>query len=130
MILVDTSVLIDYFNGAPTAEAIRLEALMDTSAPLVIGDLILMELLQGFRSDRDAALAQDALLMFEIIELGGIDRAISAARNYRRLRRLGITVRKPIDCLIATCCIEENLTLLHRDRDFDPFVTHMGLTVA
>ncbi|MEZ5609727.1 MAG: hypothetical protein R3E45_04680 [Rhodocyclaceae bacterium] len=72
MILADTSVLIDYFNGAPTLEAARLEALMGTSAPLVIGDLILMELLQGFRSDRDAALAQDALLMFEVVELGGI----------------------------------------------------------
>lgn len=130
MILVDTSVLIDYFNGAPTAEAIRLEKLMDKSAALVIGDLILMELLQGFRSDRDAARAQDALLMFEVVELGGTDRAISAARNYRRLRHLGITVRKPIDCLIATCCIEENLALLHRDRDFNPFVAHLGLTVA
>lgn len=130
MILVDTSVLIDYFNGAPTAEAIRLETLMDNAAALVIGDLILMELLQGFRSDRDAARAQDALLMFEVVELGGTDHAISAARNYRRLRQLGITVRKPIDCLIATCCIEENLALLHRDRDFDPFVAHLGLTVA
>lgn len=132
MILVDTSVLIDYLNGTPSPEALRLEELLTAPAAMsvVIGDLILMELLQGLRSDRDALRVQAALTLFHLAELGGVARAISAARNCRRLRALGVMVRKPIDCLIATYCIEEGIALLHRDRDFEPFVEHLGLATV
>lgn len=126
MILVDSSVWIDYFRGTLTAQTDRLDGLLG-SEPLLMGDLILVEVLQGFRSDRDFEKARKFLASLELIELGGADLAIPAARNCRKLRSLGITVRKTIDTVIATCCIERGHTLLHDDRDFDAFAEHLGL---
>lgn len=129
MILVDSSIWIDYFRGATTPQAEKLDALLGTE-PVMIGDLILTEVLQGFVSDRDFNQARKLLDSLDIIDLGGRDIAIQAARNFRVLRGLGVTVRKTIDTIIATRCIESRLTLLYSDRDFDPFVTHLGLKSA
>lgn len=129
MILVDSSVWIDYFRGASTAQTDLLDGLLGRQ-PVVVGDLILLEVLQGFSNDRDFNAARRVLEAFEVVELGGAGTAIQAAKNFRRLRRLGVTVRKTIDTLIATRCIESGMELLHDDRDFDPFVTHLGLRVV
>lgn len=126
MILVDSSVWIDYFRGADTPQCDRLDNLLGNE-PLAIGDLILAEVLQGFTSDKDFDQARELLTSLEIVNLGGQDLAIQAARNFRWLRALGVTVRKTIDTVIATRCIESGLTLLHDDRDFEPFVIHLGL---
>jgi predicted nucleic acid-binding protein len=126
MILVDSSVWIDYFRGTPTLQANKLDALLG-SEPLVVGDLILAEVLQGFGNDKDFNRARSLLSQLDVVELCGRDLAIQAARNHRRLRSFGITVRKTIDTIIATHCIESDLELLHSDRDFEPFVTHLGL---
>lgn len=126
MILVDSSVWIDYFRGAATPQTERLDSLLG-SEPLAIGDLILTEVLQGFASDRDFNQAKKLLTSLVMVELGGQDIAIQAAKNYRKLRAWGITARKTIDTVIATRCIAGGYTLLHSDRDFDPFVTHLGL---
>jgi len=124
--IVDTSVWIDYFNGTDTPETELLDRSLG-QRELGLTDIILCEVLQGFRSDSEFERARDALLTFPIFSLGGQDLAISSARNYQLLRRRGITVRKTIDCLIATFVIEQGYTLLHCDRDFDPFVTRLGL---
>jgi predicted nucleic acid-binding protein len=129
MILVDTSVWVDFFNGRPTVETDRLEDLLGTE-PLAIGDLILTEVLQGFRLDRDFRTARDLLLSLTVFELLGVDRAILSAEYFRQLRKRGITVRKTVDVAIATFCISEDHALLYSDRDFDPFVDHLGLTSA
>lgn len=126
MILVDSSVWIDYFRGTATPQTDRLDNLLG-SEPLTIGDLILTEVLQGFTSDRDFNQAKKLLTSLVVIELGGLEIAIQAAKNYRKLRDLGITSRKTIDTVIATRCIAGGYTLLHSDRDFEPFVTHLGL---
>ena len=126
MILVDSSVWIDYFRGTATLQTERLDSLLG-SEPLVIGDLILTEVLQGFTTDRDFNQAKKLLTSLVVIELGGLEIAIQAAKNYRKLRDLGITSRKTIDTVIATRCIAGGYTLLHSDRDFEPFVTHLGL---
>lgn len=126
MILVDSSVWVDYFRGAATVQTGRLDTLLG-SEPLAIGDLILTEVLQGFSSDRDFNQAKKLLTSLVMVELGGQDIAVQAAKNYRKLRVLGITARKTIDTVIATRCITGGYTLLHCDRDFDPFVTHLGL---
>jgi predicted nucleic acid-binding protein len=129
MILVDSSVWIDYFRGEATPQSEMLDALLGNE-PLVVGDLILAEVLQGFQGERDFNQAKQLLMSFEIIEIVGKDVAIQAARNFRTLRGNGATVRKTIDTLIATRCINSGLILLHSDKDFDPFVTHLGLRVA
>ena len=129
MILVDSSVWIDYFKGTITAQTERLDALLGHE-PLAIGDLILTEILQGFDSDRDFNHARRMLTSLTVVELGGQEIAIQAAKNFRALRRLGATVRKTIDAVIATRCIESGHDLLHNDRDFDPFAKHLGLRVA
>lgn len=126
MILVDSSVWIDYFRGTSTAQTERLDRLLDIE-PLAVGDLILTEVLQGFESDRDFNAVRKMLTGLMVIELGGPEIAIQAAKNFRTLRRLGVTVRKTIDTVIATRCIESGYDLLHSDRDFDPFVRHLGL---
>ncbi len=126
MILVDSSVWIDYFRGAETLQCERLDALLGDE-PLAIGDLILTEVLQGFTSDKDFNQARKLLTSLVVIDLGGREIALQAARNFRTLRAFGVTVRKTIDTLIATRCIESGLTLLHADRDFEPFVIHLGL---
>jgi hypothetical protein len=129
MILVDSSIWIDYFRGAATAGAEALDALLGREL-LAVGDLILAEVLQGFRSDADFNAARRLMTSLELVELGGHDLAIEAARNFRRLRERGVTVRKTIDTMIATRCIESDLVLLHADRDFDPFVEYLGLRVV
>jgi len=126
VILVDSSVWIDYFRGNATPQAERLDSLLG-SEPLAIGDLILTEVLQGFGSERDFNQAKKLLTSLVVVDLGGQHVAIQAAKNYRALRALGVTVRKTIDTVIATRCIESGYTLLHADRDFEPFVTHLGL---
>ena len=129
MILVDSSVWIDYFRGAATPQAERLDSLLG-SEPVATGDLILAEVLQGFVSDREFDGARRLLLSLVIVDLGGQGLAIQAARNFRALRALGVTARKTIDTVIATRCIESRLELLYSDRDFDPFVEHLGLRSA
>ena len=120
----------DYFKGTITAQAEALDKLLGLE-PLAIGDLILLEVLQGFEVERDFNRAQNMLLScLTVVELGGQEMAIQAARNFRTLRGLGITVRKTIDTLIATRCIQSGYDLLHNDRDFDPFAKHLGLRVV
>ena len=129
MILVDSSVWIDYFRGTATPETEKLDALLG-SEPVATGDLILTEVLQGFGSDRDFNRARKLLSSLVIIDLAGQDMAIQAARNFRLLRAQGVTVRKTIDTVIATRCIASGFSLLYSDRDFDPFVQHLGLRSA
>jgi predicted nucleic acid-binding protein len=126
LILVDSSVWIDYFRGGDTPQVDALHLLLGTE-PLATGDLILTEVLQGFTSDADFARARKLLRSLTIVHLGGTVVAIRAAQNFRRLRALGVSVRKTIDTVIATYCIENRLALLHSDHDFDPFVPHLGL---
>lgn len=129
MILVDSSVWVDSFRGTLTAQTDKLDCLLG-SEPLVIGDLILAEVLQGFDSERDFKAAQRLLTTLQVVEIGGSEIAIQAARNYRLLRRRGVTVRKTIDTMIATRCIAGGLDLLHSDRDFDAFAAYLGLRVV
>jgi len=129
VIVVDSSVWVDFFNGTATPEVERLDGLLGLT-PVVIGDLILVEVLQGFRNDRDLARARELLGAIPLIEMLGRSNAYKAAENYRTLRRQGVTVRKTIDAIIATACSESNLPLLFSDRDFIPFVTHLGLEAA
>ncbi len=126
MILVDSSVWIDYFRGIGTWQADQLDGLLGNQ-PLAVGDLILTEVLQGFASAKDFNRARKLLNSLVLVEIGGQGVAIEAARNHRVLRALGVTVRKTIDTLIATRCIESGYTLLHADRDFEPFMQHLGL---
>ena len=129
MIVVDSSVWIDYFNGTVTAESDRLDRYLGTQL-ILVGDLILTEVLQGFRRDADYRSARGALANFPVESIVGPTRALSAADHYRSLRARGVTVRKTIDVTIATFCIEESHALLFSDRDFDPFVAHLGLQPA
>jgi predicted nucleic acid-binding protein len=129
MLIVDTTVWVDYFNGQINPETDYLDRAMSEEL-ILVGDLILAETLQGFREDRDFELAQAALEKFEQAEMLNLRLAHQSAQNYRTLRKKGITVRKTIDCLIATFCIAENHSLLHRDNDFDGFEKHLGLNVA
>lgn len=126
MILVDSSVWIDLFRGSDTPQANALANLLRYRR-VAVGDLILAEVLQGFRSQRDFERARREMDTARFVEIGGARAAIEAARNYRTLRLKGVTVRKTIDTLIATRCILDGLTLLYSDRDFDPFVEHLGL---
>jgi hypothetical protein len=129
LILVDSSVWIDYFQGKITAQTEKLDSLLGQEL-LAIGDLILTEVLQGFRNERDFNDARKMLTSLIVVVLGGKEIAIQAAENFRALRKFGVTVRKTIDTVIATRCIESGYDLLHDDRDFDPFAKHLGLRVA
>ncbi len=129
MILVDSSVWIDYFRGVPSPETNLLDRWLETRE-VIIGDLILAEVLQGFQSARDFRQARNLLTSLEVVPLVGAQIAIEAVKNYRELRAVGVTVRKTIDTLIATYCLRANLPLLYSDRDFDPFVRHLGLRSA
>ncbi len=129
MIFVDSSVWIDYFRGVATKETELLDELLGIE-PIVIGDLVLAEVLQGFKSDRDFNQAKKLLTSLVMVEMLGQEIAIQSARNFRSLRDRGITVRKTIDTIIATYCIENDLALLHSDRDFDAFVEHLSLRSA
>ena len=126
MILVDSSVWVDYLRGTPTPQTDKLDALLGT-VPLAVGDLILTEVLQGCGTDKEFNEVRRLLLNLTVVTVGGQEVAIQAARNYRRLRALGLTVRKTVDTMIATRCIVDKLELLHSDRDFDPFELHLGL---
>ena len=129
MILVDSSVWIDLLNDVVTEQVRRLRALLPTT-PLLIGDLILCEVLQGFRIEAEAKLVERSLSRFEAVSLIDPELAVKAAVNYRFLRRRGITVRKTIDVIIATYCIQRGHSLLHSDRDFAPMERLLGLQTA
>jgi len=129
MILVDSSVWINYFRGKATRQTDKLDTLLDQEI-IAVGDLILAEVLQGFASDREFNAARRALAAFEQVTIGGEDVAVAAAIHFRRLRSQGITARKTIDTLIATRCIGSGMQLLHDDRDFDTFEQHLGLRVV
>ncbi|MBL7239279.1 PIN domain nuclease [Komagataeibacter rhaeticus] len=126
MILVDSSVWIDFFRGTVTPQADVLDRLLGEEL-VAIGDLMMTEVLQGFASERDFNKARRLLGALDLVEIGGRDVMIEAARYFRDLRARGITIRKTIDTLIATRCIVSGYRLLYSDRDFDPFVTHLGL---
>lgn len=129
MILADSSVWIDYFRGSVTPQTETLDAAL-AREPVVIGDLILIEVLQGFKPEWQFYNARRLLTSLIVVDIVGRDIAIKGARNFRTLRSRGVTVRKTIDTLIATYCIEHKLSLLYSDKDFDPFVAHLGLRSA
>lgn len=126
MIFVDSSVWVDYFRGNDSPQTVKLDTLFG-SGQIVVGDLILTEVLQGFPGKKEF---EEALKLFNtvsLVNLGGYSLAVEAAMNFRKLRALGFTIRKTIDSLIATKCIISNFDLLHNDRDFIPFEEHLGL---
>ena len=129
MILVDSSVWIDAFRNRKTPQTNLLHTLLG-NVPLGVGDLMLVEVLQGTDTDFEFERVRRTLAEFPAITISDSELAIEAARNYRRLRTRGITVRKTIDTLIATRCIQDDHQLLYSDRDFEPFVTHLGLQSA
>ena len=126
MILVDSSVWIDYFNGIHSPETDHLDALLGREIAAT-GDVILLEVLQGFRADAEVAAARRAMSRLPQFDLLGRERVHRAADRYRALRRAGVTVRKTIDVIIGSFCIDEGLPLLFSDRDFLPMVHHLGL---
>jgi len=126
MILVDSSVWIDFFNGRETTETNLLDEALSTDT-ICIGDIILAEVLQGFRSDKDYRVARELLLELPIFQIMTPELALIGADNYRALRKKGITDRKSVDNWIATFCIENQLPLLFSDKDFNPFVEHLNL---
>ncbi len=128
MVIVDTTVWVDYLNGVSTPQS----EWLDREAPLQrlgLLDLMVCEILQGLSTNADADRVLKELMRFEIFETGGVDLAVAAAQHYRALRGLGRTVRKTVDCLIAAFCIRDGHLLLHSDRDFDPFEQYRGLMV-
>ncbi len=130
MILVDSSVWIDYFNGRKNAKTDWLDSAIGNKH-IIVGDLILAEILQGFQSDNDFKTAKNLLLDFPLMEMVGQELAIKSALNYRFLRKNGITVRKTIDVMIGTFCIHYQCSLLHDDRDFEPMEKYLKLkTIA
>ncbi len=129
MIIVDTTVWVDYLRGTSSPHAEWLDAHLSAER-LGLTDLILCEVLQGVGADARFDATRTELQRFEVYETGTIELAVEAATNYRRLRAAGRTVRKTIDCLIATFCLVEGHSLLHNDRDYDPFEMHLGLRVV
>ena len=129
MLLVDSTVWIDYFNGRITPETDYLDRVLDEQL-ILVGDLILAEVLQGFRSEDDFERVRVTLAHFTQVSLVSPALAVHSAQHYRSLRSLGVTVRKTIDCLIATYCLENDHSLLHKDADFDGFEQHLGLRVV
>ena len=126
MVLIDSSVWINYFNGKDTWQTEILDQML-LQIPLFTGDLILTEVLQGFRKEKDYTKAKEVMSILACKNLGGYEIAIKSAENYRKLRKQGITVRKTIDVIIGTFCIIENIPLLHDDKDFESMVEHLGL---
>ena len=129
MIVADTSVWIEFFHGLPVEEVDRLAGFLQ-SEELLMGDLVLYEILQGLPDDREANRVRAKLAAIPIAAMAGPGIAVAAARNYRQLRGRGITVRKAVDMLIGTFCIEQGHRLLHRDRDFRAMAQHLGLLEA
>lgn len=128
MILVDSSIWIDYFNGIKTTKTDWLDCALGYK-PLLMGDLILTEVLQGFQNNNDFTIAKNLLLRIPVMPMVGQELAIKSAENYRHLRRKGITVRKTIDVMIATFCVYYSVHFLHNDKDFDPMVSFLKLKV-
>lgn len=126
MIVVDTSVWIDYFNGVNTFETDTLDTALG-NREILIGDLILTEVLQGFRREADFIQARQLFDAFPLVTMLGPELAVRSAEHYRALRARGVTVRKTIDVMIGTYCIAHDLPLLYADRDFDPMVQYLGL---
>jgi predicted nucleic acid-binding protein len=126
MIIVDSSVWIDYFNGRSTPQTDKLDELLGVEL-LGIGDIILTEVLQGFRTDQDYRSAKKVLTSLTIFNMLGLEIAIKSANNFRTLRKQGITIRKTNDVIIATFCLENDYSLLFSDKDFIPFVKHFGM---
>ncbi len=129
MIIVDSSVWIDYFNGKITPKTDWLDSALGNQS-IFIGDLILTEVLQGFHSDKDFKKAKSLLLNFPVVEILGQEVALKSALNYRYLRKKGLTIRKTIDVIIGTFCIHKAFSLLHDDRDFTPLEKHLNLRVV
>ena len=129
MIVVDSSVWIDYFTGKNTPEAEKLDSVLGED-PIAIGDLVLTEVLQGFRTDKDFRKAKELLMSLNVVNMLDTTIALKSAVNFRTLRKKGVTVRKTIDTIIATYCIENKLPLLHSDKDFAPFHMHLKLKNA
>ena len=129
MILVDSSVWIDYFNGRKTAKTDWLDSALGNEQ-IIVGDLILAEVLQGFQSDKDFKTARKLLLAFPFMAMLGRELAIKSALNYRFLRKKGVTVRRTIDVMIGTFCLNYQLKLLHDDRDFDPMEKYLNLKIV
>ncbi len=129
MIIVDTSIWIDYINKNSSPQVIWLDTYISTLR-LGLTDLILCEVLQGFSNEKQARVVEQALRTFAIYSSAGVNLAIASAKNYRFLRNKGRTVRKTVDCFIATLCILDNHQLLHNDRDFDLFENYLGLRVV
>ena len=128
MILADTSVWIDYLRGIDASHTSALDYELAHNR-IITGDLIIAEFLEGFRSEKDYAAAKRIMDSLEYHDLAGREIAIRAALNYRLLRKRGVTVRKTIDVLIATFCIENNFMIIHNDRDYDPMEKYLGLAV-
>jgi predicted nucleic acid-binding protein len=126
VIVVDSTVWIDFLTGRNAPHVRRLDAVLGT-AEIIIGDLILCEVLQGLDNEREAREVEALLRRFQIVSMAGDLIAVAAARNFRSLRRRGITIRKTIDLLIGTWCIENHRPLLHNDKDFHPMALHLGL---
>ena len=129
MILVDSSVWIGFFNGKINPRTDWLDSALGKEI-IVVGDLIMIEVLQGFKSDRDYYMAKELLLHFQIIQMLDQELAIKSAENYRILRKKGVTVRKTIDVIIGTFCIHNNISLLHDDQDFLPLTKYLGLNIV
>ena len=129
MVLVDTGVWVDFFNGKVTDKTEKLDHYL-SSTVIVVGDWILAEVLQGFRNGKDYRIAKSLLIELELVQLCNSGLAIKSAQYYRGLRKQGITIRKTIDCLIATYCVETKTPLLFSDRDFNPWVAHLQLKDA
>ena len=127
--MVDSSVWIDYFAGRVNPQTDTLDQLLG-STPIAMGDLILTEVLQGYRNDHDYRIARKLFAELNTFELLGREMAIKSAENFRSLRKKGITIRKTADVIIASFCIEKKLPLLFSDRDFKPFVDHLGMREA
>jgi predicted nucleic acid-binding protein len=126
MILVDSSVWIDYFNGKVTDKTNWLDSALGAKE-IIVGDIVLTEVLQGFQNDNDFRTAQNLLLEFPCMEMVGQELAVKSAMNYRYLRKQGVTVRKTIDVMIGTFCIYYRFSLLHDDRDFEPMEKYLKL---
>ena len=126
MIFLDSTVLIDYFNGRNNWQVKVLDSILGKEL-VVIGDYVLTEVLQGFRNEKEYQKAKTILLTFPCYAIGGKEMALQSAKNYRYLRKKGITIRKTIDTMIATFCIENKFTLLHNDKDFEPFKKYLNL---
>jgi predicted nucleic acid-binding protein len=129
VIVVDTSVWIDVLNDTPAPRAQRCVQLIESGQPVALTDVILTEVLQGLRSDREAALVERHLRAFPILRLEDLDDFVLAARLYRAARRAGVTVRKTLDCLIAAPCVRTGAPLLHADEDFDRLATCTSLRI-